>query len=58
MTIHSPRARSSQAGFTLVEVLVALIVLSIGMLGMADWAVHELEVRTLQEFHQRGSGDA
>jgi type IV pilus assembly protein PilV len=35
VTIHSSGARSSQAGFTLVEVLVALIVLSIGMLGIA-----------------------
>ncbi len=36
MTTHAlwPRP-SSQAGFTLVEVLVALIVLSIGMLGIA-----------------------
>jgi type IV pilus assembly protein PilV len=35
VTIHCFRARPSQAGFTLVEVLVALIVLSIGMLGIA-----------------------
>lgn len=35
MTKHTFPARPSHAGFTLVEVLVALIVLSIGMLGIA-----------------------
>lgn len=35
MTKHSFTSRPLQAGFTLVEVLVALIVLSIGMLGIA-----------------------
>lgn len=32
---HLPRARPQAAGFTLVEVLVALVVLAVGLLGIA-----------------------
>ena len=45
--------RDKQAGFTLVEVLVALVVVSVGMLGIAGLYVHGLQAgRTAMFSHQ------
>lgn len=35
--------KSNQSGFSLIEVLVALIVLAVGLLGMASLTVHSLQ---------------
>ena len=45
--------RVAQAGFTLIEVLVALVVVSVGMLGIAGLYVHGLQAgRTAMFSHQ------
>lgn len=41
-TVTSPAARAS-AGFSLVEVLIALIIMSVGMLGIAGLYVHSMQ---------------
>src|SRR5262245_29130169 len=45
--------RSSEAGFTLVEVLVATTVLSIGLLGMASLQAHALRASRAAHLHTR-----
>jgi type IV pilus assembly protein PilV len=45
--------RNKRAGFTLIEVLVALVVVSVGMLGIAGLYVHGLQAgRTAMFSHQ------
>ena len=39
----SNRSRSRVSGFTLIEVLIALIILSVGMLGIAGLYVHSMQ---------------
>jgi type IV pilus assembly protein PilV len=41
-----PRARTAQAGFSLVEVLVTIVILSIGMLGSAGMQAAALQANT------------
>jgi carbamoyl-phosphate synthase large subunit len=67
MVVNSPRGRGpradggyirSAAGVAGIPCLTTAAAGLAAAEGMADWAVHELEVRTLQEFHQRTTGDA
>ncbi len=37
------KAGNRVGGFTLVEVLIALVILSVGMLGIAGWYVHSMK---------------
>ena len=62
MVVNSPRGRGpradggyirSAAGVAGIPCLTTAAAGLAAAEGMADWAVHELEVRTLQEFHQR-----
>jgi type IV pilus assembly protein PilV len=41
---------SRQAGFTLVEVLIALVIMSIGMLGIAGLYVHSMQAGSTSMF--------
>lgn len=43
------RAAESRAGFTLVEVMVAIIVLTIGVLGLAGTTMYLVRQTTLSE---------
>jgi carbamoyl-phosphate synthase large subunit len=62
MVVNSPRGRGpradggyirSAAGVAGIPCLTTAAAGLAAAEGMADWAVHELEVRTLQEFHRR-----
>jgi type IV pilus assembly protein PilV len=46
MLNRHPRSRAGVAGFTLIEVLVALIVLSIGLLGLAALQIQSIKHNT------------
>lgn len=46
----TPGKRNRNRGFTLVEVLIALIILSIGMLGIAGLYVHSLQAGSTSLF--------
>jgi type IV pilus assembly protein PilV len=43
MPVTHSRPRSRVGGFTLVEVLIALIIMSVGMLGIAGLYVHSMQ---------------
>lgn len=46
----TPLRRSRDRGFTLVEVLIALVIMSIGMLGIAGLYVHSLQAGSTSLF--------
>lgn len=51
MTTHLSHKRPTSQGFTIVEVLVALLVLAIGLLGLAG--LQTVSLRASQESHYR-----
>lgn len=49
-----PRAGRVRSGFTLVEILVALVVLEVGLLGVVGTLVLAARTLTRAEVHERG----
>lgn len=48
--VQHDRAHRQQAGFTLVEVLIALVIMSIGMLGIAGLYLHSMQAGSTSLF--------